>query len=60
MADSEQKGVHQNVQEYYGKTVQSTDDLKTNVTSNCSLAGVKMKKSVKQALAAVHDDVRAT
>ncbi len=49
---------HQDVQEYYGKTVQSTQDLKTNV---CTIQGrLKMKKSIKQALAAVHDDVKAT
>ncbi|XP_072023639.1 arsenite methyltransferase-like [Amphiura filiformis] len=48
----------EDVQEYYGKTLNCTKDLKTNV---CTIAGrPKMIKSVRQALAAVHDDVKAS
>ena len=52
------KQVRQDVQEYYGETLSCSSDLKT---SACTIAGkLKMSKSVRNALAGVHDDVKAT
>ena len=45
--------MHDDVKEYYGKTLQQTEDLKTNAC--CTSAG--LPKHVKKALSKVHDDV---
>ena len=42
------------VKEYYGKTLGTNKDLKTNA---CTLGKTKMPKHVRQALGMVHDDV---
>ncbi len=43
------------VQEYYGKTLQSSNDLKTNAC--CTTSGKKRPRSVLEALSLVHDEV---
>ena len=50
----EEQHVRENVKDYYGKTLKTSDDLKTDV---CSLAGRKMPKIVKDALKMVHEEV---
>ena len=42
------------VKEYYGKVLKKAADLKTDA---CCTAKYRMKKSTKEALALVHDDV---
>lgn len=45
--------MHDDVKEYYGNTLQHTEDLKTNACCTSS----SLPKHVKQALSKVHDDV---
>ncbi len=52
MAD---KQLHSEVQEYYGKTLQSSGDLKTNAC--CTTSGRKRPHSVIEALSMVHEQV---
>ncbi|GAB1598712.1 arsenite methyltransferase-like [Argonauta hians] len=48
-------GVHDQVKEYYGKTVKKTTDLKL---SACTVsAGLGLSKHMKEALASVHEEV---
>ena len=44
---------HQDVQEYYGKTLQGTKDLKTN----CGCTNEKMPKEILDAIELIHPDV---
>lgn len=46
---------HKEVQDYYGKELQHTDDLKTNAC--CTL--VRPPKHIREALSLVHDEVQA-
>jgi SAM-dependent methyltransferase len=52
-APPEAYGQHSDVSEYYGQTLQKTEDLKTNA---CCTAGAP-PKYIREALANVHDDV---
>ena len=54
MTDKERRT---SVEQYYGSdTLTCSQDLKTNA---CTIAGrLKMKKNVRQALAAVHEEVK--
>ena len=56
MSDSEGR-LYTEVQEYYGKTLQSSSDLKTNAC--CTTSGRKKPRSVLEALSLVHDQVIA-
>ncbi|XP_784275.2 arsenite methyltransferase [Strongylocentrotus purpuratus] len=51
--------VHDDVKEYYGKTIQTATDL---LTDTCQLGAstAKDKLSVRQAISSVHDDILAT
>ena len=51
----EDQDIKEKVKEYYGKTIQKTSDLGSNVS--CINTGVKMPKHVRQALQEVHDEV---
>ncbi|XP_039256478.2 arsenite methyltransferase-like isoform X1 [Styela clava] len=46
--------IHDNVKEYYGKTLKSNEDLKTTA---CVTPSIKMKKHVTDAMKLIHDDV---
>ena len=43
----------ENVQDYYGKVLQSSDDLQTNAC--CT--DIALPQHLKEAMAAIHDDV---
>ena len=47
--------IKERVKEYYGKTIQKTSDLETNVT--CLSGKERMPKFVREALQQVHEDV---
>ena len=47
--------IKERVKEYYGKTIQKSSDLETNVT--CLSGEERMSKLVREALQQVHDDV---
>ena len=49
--------LHSDVQEYYGKTLQSSGDLKTSAC--CTTSGKKRPRSVLDAMSLVHDEVVA-
>nr|XP_054764369.1 arsenite methyltransferase-like [Lytechinus pictus] len=51
--------VHDDVKEYYGKTIQTSCDLRTD-TCQLGASSAKDKLSVRQAIASVHDDILAT
>ena len=53
-ADVNESQVHDDVKEYYGKTLKSSDDLKT---SACTLASRRIPKNVRDALKLVHEEV---
>ena len=53
MQNSESKDVHESVQDYYGKTLSSSDDLKTDAC--CTNAHIP--QHVKTALSLIHDEV---
>lgn len=46
--------VHDSVKDYYGKQLKTVDDLKTQA---CVTVGKKVTKPVREAVAAVHDEV---
>lgn len=48
--------VHQDVKEYYGKRVQKTGDLLTNV---CTVTSATFSTEAKEAMKMVHPDVLA-
>lgn len=48
------KDIHEEVKEYYGKELQTSDDLKTNAC--CTL--VPPPQHIKEALALIHDEVQ--
>ena len=48
------ENIKDDVKEYYGKTLQTTNDLKT---SACTLGKIRMPKFVREALSEVHDEV---
>lgn len=48
--------VHQEVKDYYGNRVQSTEDLLTNV---CTISSAVFSKEAKEAKKLVHEDVLA-
>lgn len=50
----EDTNVHDAVKDYYGKQLKSVDDLKTQA---CVIAGRKVTKPVREAVAAVHEEV---
>ena len=49
--------VRADVQQYYGKTLQSSGDLKTNAC--CTKSGRKKPRSLLEALSLVHEQVVA-
>ncbi|XP_072173233.1 arsenite methyltransferase-like [Diadema setosum] len=51
--------VHDNVKEYYGKTIQTATDLRTD-TCQLGAANNMDKLSVRKAIGAVHQDIQAT
>ncbi|XP_029658554.1 arsenite methyltransferase-like [Octopus sinensis] len=56
MCDSSEGKIHDQVKEYYGKTVKTTDDLKL---SSCSVSlGKRLSPRVKNVIAMVHEDIR--
>lgn len=44
---------HASVQEYYGKTIQKTSDLKTS----CCTLGAPLNRTIKECLTAVPDEI---
>jgi len=53
--DDDQSTIHQEVQKYYGETLESSDDLKTSAC--CTV--VEPEDYIKKALAEIHDEVHA-
>ena len=53
-SETTKDNIKDEVKEYYGKTLQTTNDLKT---SACSLGKIRMPKFVREALSEVHDEV---
>ena len=56
MSAEQQRDVHASVQEYYGREVQSTADLKT---SCCVAERRSVSDEVKEALALLHEEVKS-
>ncbi|KAK3094342.1 hypothetical protein FSP39_000549 [Pinctada imbricata] len=54
MATVESNQIHDSVKDYYGKRVKTADDLQTQA---CVAVGKKVSKPVREAIAAVHDEV---
>ena len=53
-SETTKDNIKDEVKEYYGKTLQTTNDLKT---SACTLDKIRMPKFVREALSEVHDEV---
>ena len=46
--------IKERVKDYYGKTLQTSDDLQTNA---CKIEAKKMSSAVKDALKLIHEEV---